>query len=372
MKIITGKTNTQHIDSSDDGERNAALVGSGDYVLDAGRKLEYGIVNNNTIDIFDGELMLHGRHGRIADGGKDTVTIENGAQGVKRIDLIVCEYAKRNELESMELKVIKGTPSDSPSDPAVTSGDIRKGTTLHQMPLYRVHLDGLSITKVEKLFKVIPSMCGILENLADFIYPVGSIYLSTNKVNPGTFLGGTWVSWGAGRMPVGIDTGDTNFNSPEKTGGEKMHVLSVDEMPKHSHSIQMHAHTIPSHTHTLGNHSHSIPVLSGTAASAGAHKHVVPHSADASTSGKGARMSGYDASGGSSAEYENRYTGNAGAHTHTVTTKAATTGANNGNTGGSGQLSTGQTGGNTNNTGGGTAHNNMPPYITCYMWKRTS
>lgn len=371
MKIITGKTNTLHIDSSDDGERNAALVGSGDYVLDAGRKFEYSIVSNNAIDIFDGELMMHGRHGRIADGGKDTIAIENGAQGVKRVDIIVCEYAKRSEIESMTIKAIKGTPGSDPSDPVLTTGNIRKGTLLHQMPLYRVSLDGLSITKVEKLFKVIPSMCGILGNLADLIYPIGSIILSTSDTNPGLFIGGKWEQWGSGRMPIGVNAADQSLKAPDMTGGEKEHVLLLDEMPIHAHSVQLHAHTIPSHMHTLGNHAHLIPALTGTAASNGAHKHVVPHSADASTSGSGARMYGYDADGKTTADYSNRYTSNTGAHVHTVTTKDATTGANNGNTGGSGQLTTSQTGGNTDNSGNGAAHNNMPPYITCYMWRRT-
>lgn len=371
MKIVTGKTNTPHISSADDGERNAALVGVGDYVLSAGKKFEYAIVSNNTIDIFDGELLMHGRHGRIEDGAKDTIAIENGAQGVKRIDLIVCEYAKRGEIESMTIKVIKGIPGTAPTEPAVTTGDIRKGTLLHQMPLYRVTLDGLTIVKVEALFKVIPSMQEALGNIVDLIYPVGAIYMSTANTNPEVFLGGKWQRWGAGKVPVGVDAADVDFQAADRTGGEKTHVLTVGELPAHGHSIQNHSHTLASHSHS-NNHAHPIPALSGTTNSTGNHEHDVPHNSDASTGSKNARMMGYDASGKTNADYSNRYTGNAGAHAHTVTTKASTTGGNSTNTGGSGQLTTNQTGGNTNNTGGGAAHNNMPPYITCYMWKRTA
>ena len=56
------------------------------------------------------------------------------------------------------------------------------------------------------------------------IYPVGSIYMSVSSTNPGTLFGGTWVAWGAGRVPVGINTSDSDFNTAEKTGGAKTHV----------------------------------------------------------------------------------------------------------------------------------------------------
>ena len=53
------------------------------------------------------------------------------------------------------------------------------------------------------------------------IYPVGSIYMSVNSTNPSTLFGGTWVAWGTGRVPVGVDTSQTEFNTVEKTGGSK-------------------------------------------------------------------------------------------------------------------------------------------------------
>ena len=60
-------------------------------------------------------------------------------------------------------------------------------------------------------------------NLLDKVYPVGSIYLSTKSTNPSTLFGGTWVSWGAGKFLVGINSSDSNFNTVEKTGGSKTH-----------------------------------------------------------------------------------------------------------------------------------------------------
>lgn len=75
------------------------------------------------------------------------------------------------------------------------------------------------------------------------IYPVGSIYMSTASINPATLFGvGTWELWGKGKVPVGIDTEDTDFDVVEKTGGEKKHTLTINEMPSHSHRISANAH----------------------------------------------------------------------------------------------------------------------------------
>lgn len=56
------------------------------------------------------------------------------------------------------------------------------------------------------------------KTIFDLIYPVGSIYMSVNSTNPTNLFGGTWITWGQGRVPVGISTSGT-FNSVEKTGG---------------------------------------------------------------------------------------------------------------------------------------------------------
>lgn len=55
----------------------------------------------------------------------------------------------------------------------------------------------------------------------DFIYPIGSIYISVNATNPSKWFGGTWQSFGSGRTLVGVDTSQTEFNTVQKTGGSK-------------------------------------------------------------------------------------------------------------------------------------------------------
>lgn len=66
---------------------------------------------------------------------------------------------------------------------------------------------------------------GALANLEifDHVYPVGSIYMSVNSTNPSTLFGGTWQTWGTGRVPVGIDISDSDFDDAGKTGGAKSH-----------------------------------------------------------------------------------------------------------------------------------------------------
>ena len=123
-------------------------------------------------------------------------------------------------------------------------------------------------------------------------HPVGDIYLSVNPTNPGTLYGGTWVAWGSGRVPVGVNTSDTDFKTVEKTGGAKTHTLTVQEIPNHAHDLN-------------------------------------------------AVNEGVDNPNGG---YHPGWTFN---KQYTAQVMSAS-------------------------TGGGQAHNNLQPYITCYMWKRTA
>ena len=69
------------------------------------------------------------------------------------------------------------------------------------------------------------------------VYPVGSIYTTVSATAPATLLGmGTWAAFGAGRVPVGIDASQTEFDAVEETGGAKTHTLTTAELPAHTHS----------------------------------------------------------------------------------------------------------------------------------------
>lgn len=115
------------------------------------------------------------------------------------------------------------------------------------------------------------------------LWPVGSIYTSINSTNPATSLGfGTWAAFGAGRVPVGFDAGQTEFDTDEETGGEKTHTLTTAEIPAHSHVITARADSIPGLNSTLlrGNNSTGTSSNFNTVSdggSGGAHNNLQPY-----------------------------------------------------------------------------------------------
>lgn len=74
-----------------------------------------------------------------------------------------------------------------------------------------------------------------IANILNSVYPVGTIYTSISNANPGLTFGGIWEAFGSGKTLVGVDTSDADFNTVQKTGGEKTHTLTIDEMPSHNH-----------------------------------------------------------------------------------------------------------------------------------------
>ena len=240
-------------------------------------------------------------------------------------------------------------------------------------------------------------------DILNLVYPVGSLYLSTVSTNPGTLIGGTWEAYATGRTLVGIDANQTEFKTAGGTGGSKAlqshtHSISItsgNQSAGHTHSVGAHAHGLNSHTHSVGAHSHglnghthSIPALSGWAADAGNHNHPCQSYNMATGGYECVRPDGYSGQNGQ------RWIPAAGQHGHNVSTNASTTGGNSGSTANSSAFNTGAASGNTANstafnTGGISANHthsvsgtsgstgdgssgNLPPYIVCYIWKRTA
>lgn len=177
----------------------------------------------------------------------------------------------------------------------------------------------------------------ILKNL----YPIGSIYFSTVDKNPSEYFGGTWVQWGSGRVPVGVDSMQSEFNYAEKTGGIKTVDLS------HSHTVNSHSHSSPAHSHSLesgwakigrcGNYMEGIAYKTGAGAG--------------STTYDRAQTNGGGIAGGSFAATDTTALGGSTSSTSPGNTGSASPGTNS-------QLSGSQS--------------ILQPYITCYMWKRTA
>lgn len=158
LHLVTGHSGTAHITAADQGALNACLFGGKDYVLKSGENFAASVITNNQIRIADGEVLMQGRHIRLAKGTYEDLTIENGSQGMNRNDLIVIRYTKNADsgIEEATLSVIKGTETTgTATDPECTTGDILAGDcVLHEMPLYRVPLSGIAVGELEPIFEV--------------------------------------------------------------------------------------------------------------------------------------------------------------------------------------------------------------------------
>ena len=156
LHLVTGYSGKAHITSADQGALNAATFGRGNYVLNAGQQFTARVITNNSINVLDGEVIMQGRHIRMESGAFEKVTIENGAQGYFRNDLICIRYAKDSitGIENAAFVVIKGNPDASAAiDPAHNKGSILDGILTVDFPLYRVPLNGLNIGALVPLFE---------------------------------------------------------------------------------------------------------------------------------------------------------------------------------------------------------------------------
>ena len=152
-------------------------------------------------------------------------------------------------------------------------------------------------------------------NVLEKVYPVGSIYINASvSTNPATLLGfGTWVAFGAGRVLVGLDSTDTDFDSAEETGGAKTVTLTASQIPEHTHNLYVDEYQGGDDAAWANN------ATDGRIAGNNINRQNRTSTAN---SGKGAQIIG-----GTAQEL---------------------------------------------GTSGGSAHDNIQPYIVVYMWKRTA
>lgn len=158
--LVTGYAGKEHIKSADQGSFNAAFFGDGEFVMSSGSRFAGAIINNNTVRISDGDMLMQGRHIRIEPNTYEDLTISTGTAGTNRIDLIVMTYEKNaaSGIESAKLEVVQGTAtSGTPSAPEIVSGDILNGDLKNQMPLYAVYVSGVALTKISTQFMVCPT-----------------------------------------------------------------------------------------------------------------------------------------------------------------------------------------------------------------------
>lgn len=159
LHLVTGYAGGAHITAADHGSFNAAVMGEGNYVLSRGRKFEVQYISKNLVRVYDGDLLMQGRHVRLQEKTYIDLTIDNGTQGMQRNDLIVARYTKDSTtgVEECNLVVVKGTPVVSnPVDPECITGDLlTNGDAQTDFPLWRIPLNNLDVGDFEQLFNVV-------------------------------------------------------------------------------------------------------------------------------------------------------------------------------------------------------------------------
>ena len=186
MEIVTGKAGVPHVSSADDGRRIAGEVGTGSYVLQTGGKLAPSLVDANTVRIATGDMIVQGRH--IGITAPEDVKVASGSQGKKRMDYICVHYTRDVSgssptlVETVEWKVLQGTPGSSAAAPSVPKGSILDGDADVTAPICSVTFDGLTTGQPKLLIPTLTPLATLGDSVSRTIY--GSKIISTKSDNP--------------------------------------------------------------------------------------------------------------------------------------------------------------------------------------------
>lgn len=165
VELVTGHAGVGHIDGFDVGGLIGGIAGDGDYVLqEPYGTIDCTVKDNNHVIIGKGDLIMSGRHVRIED--PETLTVQSGTQGQQRHDLVVMRYSRQSSgVETAELRVLRGMPGAS-GTPWYDTGSILNGSTTREMPLYRLDLNGISLsTAPARLFNTLTPLSAIMPNV---------------------------------------------------------------------------------------------------------------------------------------------------------------------------------------------------------------
>lgn len=277
----------------------------------------------------------------VSTSGNNVSITANLPAGSTLIDNLTTTTAGQGALDAHQGKVLKDLIPTIVDD--LTSTDATKALSAKQ---------GYTLNQKFNDYTLTSALEALIKQYILASHPIGSIEINISGANPSTYLGGTWVAWGTGKVPVGVNTNDTDFNTVEKTGGSKTIsykpagtnsgtaiTMNAVELTHSGGAVQSHTlkiNEIPSHTHGYVQPGSGFTNTDQTPGPA-----VVP------THDPGEASTG---SAGGGQGHSHGFT-QPSKHSFTPTIKTVT---------------------QPKFTGTTATLNVQQPYITCYMWKRTA
>ena len=291
----------------------------------------------------------------VSTSGNNVSITANLPAGSTLIDNLTTTTAGQGALDAHQGKVLKDLIPTIVDD--LTSTDATKALSAKQ---------GYTLNQKFNDYTLTSALEALIKQYILASHPIGSIEINISGVNPSTYLGGTWIAWGTGKVPVGVNTNDTDFNTVEKTGGSK----TISYKPAGTNSgtaVTMNAIELTHSGGAVGNHTLTTSEIP-------AHGHPLKYG-DMNADDSGRLMVSYAGGSYRTLEIQNwswvnssangnifaEKVGGDGAHNHpftqpskhsfTPTTKTIT---------------------QPTFTGATATLNVQQEYITCYMWKRTA
>lgn len=173
MDIVIGYQGKDHVKAEQLRRLIAGMAGDGTYVLGTQNELAATMVTANQVRIDTGDIVAAGGAYATVET-PETLTIESGATGQKRNDLVVARYEKdaSTSVESMELAVVKGTAVSfgDPVDPEIQDGSIIDGDSPVEVPLWRIPIDGLAPGTPVALFETIPTIDSLRDSVSQVLW----------------------------------------------------------------------------------------------------------------------------------------------------------------------------------------------------------
>ena len=201
MKIVTGVGENAHVTSKEFRRVIESMAGQGSFIIKCGDNMATDLVSNNLLKIKSGAMIHHGNISSVDP--YDEIEINNGTQGMKRIDLVVNRYTKNaeTEIESNEWVVIQGTPAASnPEVPAYTVGNLQDGDLVDDCPFCQIIIDGINVTEVKELLTIMPSIPELNNEVAEL----------NSKIVAASYCGSTLVT----TVANGVASVNVKFNNP--------------------------------------------------------------------------------------------------------------------------------------------------------------